>query len=1287
MYRSLRSDKKLTYEKIIEYFVKNGSDKWSESIYNEDADYKYISMLRSDNDATNLYQVKGKGEEHLEYFASNRLKYYDSKCYAADYADNYVALRIYTPTEWSGVAPNANITITPFSNMYAGVRYKANGTLYQKRVAKNEIAAFSPQGENFEAERNETFNDTETAIYGASEISSLGDLAPLYCGSINVSKASRLIELKVGDSTEGYVNNNLTELSLGTNKLLKKVDVRNCPKLTEPLSLVGCPNIEEIYATGSGITSVELPKSGYLKKIHLPGTITNLTLQNQLYIEDLRIASYENISTLNIENCPTLDEVDILNKCTNLRRVRLADVNWTFADASSIISFAEELLSSGIKGVDENGENVDTPQISGRCYITALTGEEYATIKAAFPYMKIAYSNLTTQLIFMLQNGTELTRQTILNGGNGYDPIKKGDINAPAMSSTAQYHFTFAGGWTEDPYGETVNENALLKVESDRILYPVFTRELRKYNVYFYNDTELLQTVENVPYGDSVEYLGDDPVNNSTGNPDDFRFTGWYPLPENITGETRCYAQFADMREITDSWATIAANAANGTATTLYSVDRPVALEMGAVELPYGINDGSAVIFNDEIHIMGGGSSNSYRRYHYKWNGTEWVSVSTLPYSFYQGSAVVYNDEIHIMGSYGDLRSHYKWNGTEWISVSTLPYNLYDGSTVVYNDEIHIFGGSYDKTAHYKWNETEWVSVSTLPFEFYNSSAVIYDDEIHLTGGTGFGHKYHYKWNGTEWVSVSTLPYSMLNRPTVVYNDEIHILGSNSDRTAHHKWNGTEWVSVSTLPKATNDYSIAVVLGGSIHLLSVTGSNSGHYIWNGSEWIANGASRVTFQVAAHNQDAYPDGAGKGSSLGTLPYAFDSGCAIMYDGEIHIMSTSGSSSYYKEHYKWNGSEWVSVSTLPYILRGGSAVVYNDEIHIMGGIDSDSSFNYHYKWNGTEWISVGTLPYKFRSGQAVVLSDEIHIIGSYEHSYRKYHYKWNGTEWVSVSTLPYSFYQGSAVVFNDEIHIMGTEATSIGKYHYKWNGTEWISVGTLPYRFYQGSAVVYNDEIHIMGGIDSDSSFNYHYKWNGTEWISVGTLPYKFYKGSAVVFNDEIHIMGGYHSSTQRSFYSITFDNPTATLTFIGKFLLKDKHAMNTFNTNAGGWSAMALREYLNGEFITSLPKELQTALTTVKKMSDTGYDGSGVSTAVASNDKVWLLSADEIRDGNAIYPTIFKNANSRIKTTMDGTPSKWWLRDSNPEANSSWYCVDENGEICTMTDLTEAQGVLIGFCIG
>ena len=81
------------------------------------------------------------------------------------------------------------------------------------------------------------------------------------------------------------------------------------------------------------------------------------------------------------------------------------------------------------------------------------------------------------------------------------------------------------------------------------------------------------------------------------------------------------------------------------------------------------------------------------------------VSVSTLPYEFYSSSAVIYNNEIHILGGgVSDNRTkHYKYNGSAWESVSTLPYEFYNGSAVLYNNKIHILGGgvSNNRTNHY----------------------------------------------------------------------------------------------------------------------------------------------------------------------------------------------------------------------------------------------------------------------------------------------------------------------------------------------------------------------------------------------------------------------------------------------------------------------------------------------------------------------------------------------------------------------------------------------------------
>ena len=83
-YSLWRSEGLLTYDNVIKYFITDQSDKWSISIYNEDAEYKYISMYRNvgadgKRNPDNLYQVKGTGEEHLKYFIKNRLMYCDSK--------------------------------------------------------------------------------------------------------------------------------------------------------------------------------------------------------------------------------------------------------------------------------------------------------------------------------------------------------------------------------------------------------------------------------------------------------------------------------------------------------------------------------------------------------------------------------------------------------------------------------------------------------------------------------------------------------------------------------------------------------------------------------------------------------------------------------------------------------------------------------------------------------------------------------------------------------------------------------------------------------------------------------------------------------------------------------------------------------------------------------------------------------------------------------------------------------------------------------------------------------
>ena len=156
--------------------------------------------------------------------------------------------------------------------------------------------------------------------------------------------------------------------------------------------------------------------------------------------------------------------------------------------------------------------------------------------------------------------------------------------------------------------------------------------------------------------------------------------------------------------------------------------------------LPYDFRYGSAVVYNNEIHILGNYSSGS-QTYHYKWNGSSWTSVSTLPYNFFYSSAVVYNGEIHILGnsnsSSTESQYHYKWNGSSWSNEGDLPYMLNHGRAVVYNKFIHILGSDQSdcQTNHYSLkNGTFLIGYAKKDSEiFYPISSTPITDNLEAT--------------------------------------------------------------------------------------------------------------------------------------------------------------------------------------------------------------------------------------------------------------------------------------------------------------------------------------------------------------------------------------------------------------------------------------------------------------------------------------------------------------------------------------------------------------------------
>ena len=589
MYQTLRSTGALSFEKV-ETMFETHQEKWGEAIFNEDAYFKYLQPLIDDGSGAYLAMLQGSKAEQRKWWLYNRFRYIDSKYNAGDAQSDVIQLRGYA---------KADITVTPYADVYASVKY--GSYLVQTRAARNNPYTLVCPLDNV--------NDTEIYIYSASQLASVGDLSGLRVGYADFSMGTKLQSIKLGDSAASYSNGNLKELYLGNNTLLQTLDVRNCPNLgkgdMKSVDISGCKNIENVYMDGTSVTGVDLPNGGILKVLHLPATITNLTVRNQPSIMDLTIPSYAGITTLWLENVSAaVNARTILNAIPDASRVRLIGIAWEASTCAEIITILDKLDT--MRGLDEYGGNMAKAQVSGTIHIAVLSGAEMATIQERlenYPYLAVQADHTSAVLSYYNYDGSSLLHtETVLDGGDGTWS------GTSTRASTAQYNYAFAGWNTlQDTYSADVN--ARKNVAGDRSVYAAFTRTTRTYTiiwknsngitletdanvpygttptyngstpqnptsgggsfqgwlptvstvtgdatytasyvvtytVYFYNGNTLLQTVTGVAAGSSATYTGATPVKDGVENPEDYTFTGWSPSPTNIRANTSCYAQF-----------------------------------------------------------------------------------------------------------------------------------------------------------------------------------------------------------------------------------------------------------------------------------------------------------------------------------------------------------------------------------------------------------------------------------------------------------------------------------------------------------------------------------------------------------------------------------------------------------------------------------------------------------------------------------------------------------------------------------------------------------------------
>ena len=382
MYQTLRSQTVLSYEDTMQRFEQHQAI-WPEAIFNEDSYYKYLQPLFESGTAAYLSMLQGSKSEQRKWWLYNRFRYIDSKYQAGDAVKDFITIRAYA---------KGDITVTPYADIYASIKY--GSYLVQKRALRGSSYTLACPLDDMD--------DTEVYVYSASQLSQVGDLSPLHVGYADFAPAVRLKALKLG-GVDGYENLTLTQLYLGNNVLLKTLDVRNCRNLgnlaedeeaTTSVDLSGCTGLEEVYFDNTAVLGVVLPNGGGIKALHLPGTITNLTIQNQPKMTEFVLPSYAQITTLRLENVSDLvPKEDIFRAISEGSRVRMLGFDFNYRTVSGFLARLRTM-----RGLDENGNNTAAAQMSGSLHVEHLWKSDEEELRAEYPDVTVTCDRYTESI-------------------------------------------------------------------------------------------------------------------------------------------------------------------------------------------------------------------------------------------------------------------------------------------------------------------------------------------------------------------------------------------------------------------------------------------------------------------------------------------------------------------------------------------------------------------------------------------------------------------------------------------------------------------------------------------------------------------------------------------------------------------------------------------------------------------------------------------------------------------------------------------------------------------------
>ena len=498
-----------------------------ERLWVMDTQRKYLRPYETAGTESYIPMLNGKKTHQRQ-----QVKYYNelyfSSCYVgATCTSQLITVRCYTPDDWKGVQPKNEITLTMYANCYIVVR--AASTTKRIRATRGQpyTITFNEAGK---------LNDTETYFYLAPMIQKIGDMSHLYIGYCNFAYATLLQEISIGSSVAEYKNNNLTSISFGNNTMLEYLQIQNCPNVTSSLDLTGCQALRTLLLEGSGFTGISIATGALAETLHLPSP-ASLSLRELNYLKDFTIESKENLTTLRLEGCPTIDSMDLVSNAPNLNRIRITQISWELPDTNLL----DRLLK--LAGLDENEYNTPISIVTGYAHVPVMRQQKLNQYNAAWSNLEIEYDTMVTQYLITFvdwdgknlkgKNGEDYV-QYVDRGETPYDPIAAEEMDTPTREPTAQFTFAFSG-W------DSIQDAVL----APRNVTAKYDETTRVYTIRWYQQVGVMLKSTTAEYGSSVDYEDELPV--LTDEEPSFvykLFEGWDKSTGFITGDIDVYAKW-----------------------------------------------------------------------------------------------------------------------------------------------------------------------------------------------------------------------------------------------------------------------------------------------------------------------------------------------------------------------------------------------------------------------------------------------------------------------------------------------------------------------------------------------------------------------------------------------------------------------------------------------------------------------------------------------------------------------------------------------------------------------